>query len=330
MSKYPILIISQSNFEDSTTAVCDWLIKYQVDFIRLNVDEIFNPDLYKININISNNLLQIYDIRRMAKIDLSQVKVAWCRRFVYSFTGTNYLEESISYNTMEFARFISSEVNKFLRTLYDFYPHICWFDNYKDILSIDKIDVLKKAKKVGLLIPETVITNDYKSIDSKQRIITKPLGEATSFKEDEKFLGLYVTHTQEVNKIFMKNFIPSLFQKQIDKKLEIRVFYLDEKFYSMAIVSNNNSKTKIDFRKYDYVLPNRFLPFSLPMEIKTKISRLMKELNLTNGSIDFILDLRDNYYFLEVNPVGQFSMVSKPCNYNIEKDIANWLIKKNK
>ena len=30
--------------------------------------------------------------------------------------------------------------------------------------------------------------------------------------------------------------------------------------------------------------------------------------------------------FLEVNPVGQFGMVSLPCNYQLEKRIAQYLI----
>ena len=28
----------------------------------------------------------------------------------------------------------------------------------------------------------------------------------------------------------------------------------------------------------------------------------------------------------QVNPVGQFSMVSKPCNYYLEKEVAKYLI----
>jgi hypothetical protein len=32
--------------------------------------------------------------------------------------------------------------------------------------------------------------------------------------------------------------------------------------------------------------------------------------------------------FLEVNPVGQFGMVSAPCNYHLEKKVAELLIRK--
>jgi glutathione synthase/RimK-type ligase-like ATP-grasp enzyme len=51
----------------------------------------------------------------------------------------------------------------------------------------------------------------------------------------------------------------------------------------------------------------------------------MDKLNLLTGSLDILKDKNGKYYFLEVNPIGQFGMVSKPCNYYIEEQIAEFL-----
>ncbi len=51
----------------------------------------------------------------------------------------------------------------------------------------------------------------------------------------------------------------------------------------------------------------------------------MKKLNLDTGSIDLIKDLSGNYYFLEVNPQGQFGGM-KEYGLDIEKNIAEYLI----
>lgn len=48
-------------------------------------------------------------------------------------------------------------------------------------------------------------------------------------------------------------------------------------------------------------------------------------MNYQTGSFDFI-KCKEKYYFLEMNPVGQFGNVSDMCNYNIEKDIAEFLL----
>ena len=53
----------------------------------------------------------------------------------------------------------------------------------------------------------------------------------------------------------------------------------------------------------------------------------MKYVNLNTGSIDMIVTKENEYIFLEVNPVGQFGMVSQPCNYYLEKKITEYLMK---
>ncbi|HQB76850.1 MAG TPA: grasp-with-spasm system ATP-grasp peptide maturase, partial [Tenuifilaceae bacterium] len=53
-----------------------------------------------------------------------------------------------------------------------------------------------------------------------------------------------------------------------------------------------------------------------------KLNKLMKELGLDTGSIDMIVTEKREFIFLEVNPIGNIEMVSKNCNYPIERDIA--------
>lgn len=96
----------------------------------------------------------------------------------------------------------------------------------------------------------------------------------------------------------------------------------------MAIFSQLDTESELDFRDVDVngAHPNRMVPYQLPNDIGLRIRQLMKRLNLESGSIDMIVDDNDDYYFLEVNPVGQFNFVSEVCNYYIEKDIAFSLI----
>jgi glutathione synthase/RimK-type ligase-like ATP-grasp enzyme len=121
-------------------------------------------------------------------------------------------------------------------------------------------------------------------------------------------------------------FFPSLFQEKIKKKFEIRVFFLLGECYSMAIFSQNDDETKVDFRRYNLEKQNYRVPYNLPENIKNKIKIFMKNQGLNTGSLDIILSEEMKYYFLEVNPVGQFGMVSYPCNFKLEKRIAEKLI----
>ena len=125
-------------------------------------------------------------------------------------------------------------------------------------------------------------------------------------------------------------FSPSLFQGYIEKEYELRIFFLDDSFYSMVIFSQSNEKTKIDFRNYDIEKPNRVCPYSLPKKIERKITKLMNTIGLNTGSIDMIKSTDGNYYFLEVNPSGQFGMTGIPCNYDLYEKVASYLIKNSK
>lgn len=120
---------------------------------------------------------------------------------------------------------------------------------------------------------------------------------------------------------------PSLLQQNIDKKYELRIFYLNEKCYSMAIFSQNDEQTKVDFRNYNWDKPNRNVPYTLPNKIKNKLIIFMNSMGLKTGSIDLIVTPKDDYIFLEVNPVGQYGMVSIPCSYNLDYEIAKEITK---
>lgn len=187
---------------------------------------------------------------------------------------------------------------------------------------------------MGLDIPKGIITNNSHLAKSFIRqyptgSIIKPIGESeiVSFRKT----AYYITPRLINLNFFKKNtqiFFPSLIQEYLDKDIELRIFYLDGTCYPMAIFSQLDDATKIDFRNYNIKNPNRFVPFKLPAQIALLIVKFMEMAKLNTGSIDMIKTKCNRYVFLEVNPTGQFGMVSKPCNYYIEKKIASSLIKK--
>lgn len=190
-----------------------------------------------------------------------------------------------------------------------------------------KLYQLEIAKMAGLETPETLVTNHKKTLTAflqkHGKVITKSIDIIQPTAAPQ---SVTVYYTALVSKKAWANcaatFAPGLFQEYIEKEFEIRSFYLNGKCYSMAIFSQGNAQTNVDYRNYDQVLPNRTVPMNLPKEIVQKIRFLMKKLGLNTGSIDLIKSTDGRYVFLEVNQAGQFGMVSKPCNYYLEEKIA--------
>jgi len=192
--------------------------------------------------------------------------------------------------------------------------------------------ILIEAVKSGFSIPETFVVNRKESIDSGKGLIFKSLKDPIEVTLKEQYWGMMYT-MRLIDQHFEKlpnNFMPSLLQAEIDKDYELRVFYICEKIFPMAIFSQSDKQTKLDFRNYNYNTPNRTVPCRLPEVENKQIVRFMKRIKLNCGSIDFIRGKNGKLYFLEVNPTGQFGMVDFPCNYGLHKVVAETLIKNDK
>ena len=215
--------------------------------------------------------------------------------------------------------------------LYQNIPHL----NKPSDVRLSKVNNLLEASKVGLKIPFTYLSNRKKSFQnllSKSDYITKAISQGWFTLINSQFqIGCF---TNVVNKSHLDKkgefFNVSLVQNLIQKKYELRVFHLYGKNYASCIFSQQDEQTKIDFRRYNWDDPNKVVPYNLPSEIENQINALMTKLTINSGSLDIIVDVNNDYIFLEVNPVGQFAQVSAPCQYNLEQKIANEIIKRKK
>uniref|UniRef100_UPI00404AE0CB grasp-with-spasm system ATP-grasp peptide maturase n=1 Tax=Fulvivirga sp. TaxID=1931237 RepID=UPI00404AE0CB len=319
-----ILIFSKSWHEGSTDLVIEWLISKKAPYLRINGESFTKNVVFKNG--IFENYEQIFD----------EANICWFRRWNEPTVNEKLAEKT------DLSRFNFRVLNNFLNTEKVFFAKQLWHRlKNKEWLSypvtqvtVSKLQVLEYARDLGLTTPKTIITSSKESLikfhQENERIISKPISDPVMFVTDN--VGVYVKTVEvtldDIDQL-PNEFTITLFQNLIEKKLELRVFYFQGEFYSMAIFSQLDKQTQIDFRNYNYVKPNRTVPYLLPELITEKLHKLAKKLSLQTGSFDLILDKNDNYIFLEVNPVGQFGMVSYPCNYNLEEKIATYLINKN-
>jgi ATP-GRASP peptide maturase of grasp-with-spasm system len=309
-----MILILSSPYDHSTNEVIKWLNYYNANYIRINHLNELNSFTY------SNSKIKK---AKIFEIDIQNISSVWFRR------TPEYLTENFRNKKL------SEEINKILISEYHvIYSYIIgvlrdrfWLSHPSNS-SLNKLTVLDLAKKCGLKIPETYIFNNKKDLADilkKHSVITKPIYEVARLQNGNK---IDTTRTVEIKTCedISDTFFISKFQKKIEKKYEIRSVFLLGKFYTMSIHSQENQKTQTDFRNYDFKFPNRFCPIKLPQHIEKSITNLMFELKLNFGSIDLIMSNNGDFYFLEINPVGQFGMTSTPNNYNIEKIIAQKLI----
>jgi ATP-GRASP peptide maturase of grasp-with-spasm system len=312
-----VIIIVSSLLDLTTQKVIEWLDFYKKEYTLLTDEK----QLSNIDARIGDNGIKIYFSNKEKNIKLEDVTSFWYRR------STMNLEVSKSKNTYppifesQIKSFIDFESFKLKEYLNFKFKSKSLINNEEDG-KINKLIVLEYAKQVGLSIPNTQVINDCKNVIETKSQIIKPISEAINFYYEINMCRL-LTHDFQP-KYFTSNF-PTLLQTKIGKLFEIRTFFLGNKFFSIAIFSQQNEKSKVDYRNYDFINKNRSVPFTLPKEIAKKCKKLMNLLKLNSGSIDFIYTKKNEFIFLEVNPIGQFDNVSKVGNYYLEHKIANIL-----
>jgi ATP-GRASP peptide maturase of grasp-with-spasm system len=301
-------LIFSEEIDSSTTQVIEWLSYFNVDFIRINETD-------EIEIIIKHN--KFYLITDDLEIELNKIRFIWYRRPSINF-------KKLKVNLQYFDELLNIEYNKIIELFIYKLIQIPSLGNIKT--DVNKLIITDVAKKVGLLTTDDyLITNkaELLKLSEKNKIISK-LISGHSMYNFESFTAFNYTSIINSTKNLPDKFFPSLVQNYIEKKFELRVYYQKEQFFTMAIFSQNDKKTKVDFRNYNNEIPNRTVPYKLPNDLEPKIIELMKKISLDNGSIDLIVTPNNKYVFLEVNPVGQFGMTSYPTNYNIEKSIAHF------
>lgn len=337
-----IALISSSGREQSTDEVMDWLFFKEQKYKRISGSD-FLENCFSITLTSKSKCFNLHANKAAEFLFNTHDKNSflWFRRWydyvsnkkrksLFSLRCKNKAENIVALNEhiknerMILSDWILCHLNKKNHSF-----NGCGF------IKINKLEVLEQASLVGLNIPDTMITSSkhelVKFLKAHGRVITKALSESLVCRSESINTCGALMYTEEITSDFInklpRQFGVSLFQSLLEKQFDLRIFFLEKNFYSMAIFSQSNTKTAVDFRRYDYNKANRCVPFVLPKELEKKLGKLLKQMDIQSASIDMVYTRDDRFVFLEINPNGQFGMVSKPCKYYLEEKIADFLIR---
>lgn len=317
------MILILSSADDTTTHdVCKWLKQRDAEYVVLTAQDSLEVE------EISSDSLVFRMNRTGQRIDLDKVDSYWYRRGDFNF------DSSFNTNDEKLKEFVEGNL-EMDATMIRFFAHSSLeskrgLSGFKNS-NVNKLEVLRLAQDVGLNVPEYVYTGSKpvlaKFKETHGHLIFKTVSPGTY----DSFEGFRVTAlTRRLkDEVFLElpeNFGRTFFQKEIAKKYEIRSYFLNEKFYSIAILSQESSETLVDYRNYDLAKPNRCVPYSLGSGEEQALKKLFQSLGLDNGSADLIYSSDGRLYFLEINPIGQFGNVSFHRNDFLEREIAQTLV----
>jgi ATP-GRASP peptide maturase of grasp-with-spasm system len=311
-----ILIIADEN-DISSNLIVDWLRYFNEEIVRIDsnskvkfVSIILKEKCDDFVLEINN---KIYCLKDFKSCFIRRAKL------VFDFQIPASLNQNLNYYIKyHFTNDQKDLVDYFYFLISKYIP--CIGSANKNRLN--KIITLRTAKDVGLKIPDTIVSG-ANILNSKTSWIAKGISESIDIPSTENDYG-FTCYVRENQTILPEIFWPTLFQKKINKAFELRIFFVFNELYTTSIFSQLNKKTKTDFRDSNGInLP--MTPYNLPDEIRLKIIKLIKKLNLNIGCIDIIVSKEGEYYFLEINPMGQFGFYGDSVNFFLEKQIATKL-----
>ena len=181
---------------------------------------------------------------------------------------------------------------------------------------------LAVAQQVGLRVPDTLVTNDPRHaaefIEAHagqvvHKAMTSPLN---AFLDTRRW--------SEADRAVLAQLplAPTIFQEFIDGPRDIRATIVGPKVYAAAFESGA-SRAGIDSR-LDLDVP--VIPYDLPGEIVAQLRALMARLGLILSTVDLKVSRDGSFYFLEVNPQGQFLYVEILTGQQISAAVAQLLV----
>ena len=323
MKNKKILILS-ADYDYSTNEIMKWLFYYGQDVIRVNKNEDFGLNEIRLK-SIDENGIKTPKFNEFADIK----SILFRRGKANISFGVGY-DANID-GVISLVDYLKIE-SSFLQQSVHFLLLKKKCIGNPAAYQTNRIITQYLALESELKVPDSLITNSKDSLirfydQYDDGIAIKGIQEGMTLHD-----GKYSYHnlTKKLDENTIKNYPDKFglthFQQYIEKNFEIRVFYLKGIFYSMAIFSQCSELTKIDYRQYNDEWPNRYVPYMLDKQMEIKLRKVFKKLGLDNGSADLMVCKKNEIYFLEINPVGQFDNVSKLCNYYLDKKIAKKLI----
>lgn len=308
-----VLIIS--NLRDYSTDHISFLLnKKGVSYLRLNRDQFsdskisFIPASQKIFGETNDFCFEI---------------TSRSLRAIY-FRAPVFLRDNYQPNLSLNKQLSRSQWEAFVRGLTVF-DNVLWVNHPQATYKAEiKPFQLYMAKKIGFDVPNTFITNkiDYKNFKKGEKIAIKTLDPVIlRINGREGFIYTNIVSRDELLKADISS-APIILQEALIPKIDIRVTVIGNVVFAVDIKKNDKGINK-DWRLEKGNV--RYKKMKLPSGIINRCLTLVDKLDLKFGAIDLVFH-KGKYYFLEINPTGEWAWLMENAELRIDKAITRLLL----
>ncbi len=212
----------------------------------------------------------------------------------------------------------------FMRNLVLFHEARWYNDPAHTYRAEHKALQLYEASRIGLRVPATVVTNSpqFQTMPSRDdRIAVKGLDTVLVREGGDEIFGFTTfANFDELNPAAWAS-APGILQQPIENKTDIRVTVVEDQVYTAEILVHGKG-IRDDWRTHKG--DAQFAPHDLNPQVTQQCIELVKVLGLRFGAIDLALS-EGAYYFLEINPTGEWAWLVDAAGLSIDEGMADAL-----
>lgn len=188
-----------------------------------------------------------------------------------------------------------------------------------DEVAQRKIRQLQVARRVGLSIPDTLITNEPRAAEEfvarhgLGHVVRKAFRNIAQAPRETHLLS-----AADVDLMDSVRYAPVIFQRFVPADLDLRVTVVEDDVFAAAVRSE--PQYAADYRPG--LGSATVTPYELPASVTEKLLELMRAFNLQYGAIDLRVTPDGDHVFLEVNPAGEYLFISHRTRQPIPEAIA--------
>lgn len=311
MNKPKVLIISNT-LDFGTDYITYSLESRNISYLRINRDCF---DRYRIDFNIQTGILEIEVENEMFILSEEILKSIYFRAPVY-------LRDNYQPDLTTIEQLYRTQWTAFIKNLV-YFENVLWMNNptmtYK---AENKLLQLKVAKELGLHIPDTIVTNSNKRFQDTDKMIVMKSIDTALFKKSGQEAFVY-TNVMSERDLMSANLtsLPIMTQEFLNPKIDIRVTIVGEEIFAVKILKENCG-IEGDWRMHREGIV--FESFDLPKEISEVLLKLNQRFNLKYSAIDLAIS-KGKYYFVEINPTGEWAWLVDNAGISIDQSICNML-----
>jgi hypothetical protein len=310
----PRVLVLSSRDDFSSDYVVNILKDDDIPYLRLNSEDM---GLWSITLDPLSGQMSCRFENTTFEVRQETLKSVWYRRACYP-REYGRAPEGVE---QQIARL---QWSAFFRNLVIF-DKALWMNHPSATYAAEqKARQLQVAQRLGFAVPSTIFANTASDLSSfSDSVVAKGIDTVLAHKDGQEFFAFASKLPRTTVESSVLNTIPLTVQDLIDPKLDLRVTVIGEELFAVEILKDGQGISgdwRIEKEKLEY------RPFSLPSAVESKCKLLVKELGLLFAGIDLAFSEKSGeFYFLEINPTGEWAWLVDAAHLPIDKAIANVL-----